>query len=109
MSAPSPTVFATYRARPDAVGALTAVLADHWPTLRRLGLVTDEPVVTYHGIDRTGGPYVVEVFTWISEEHSRRAHDHPEVARIWDAIGELVEPRGELPKWDFQHVQRVGG
>jgi hypothetical protein len=104
--ATSETVICTFRVRADAVDAFGELLRRHWPTLRRLGLVTDTPEQLYLGGEhRSGEPVVVSIFEWVSREASDRAHDHPEVADIWEAMGELCESRGGMPSMDFPHFR----
>ncbi len=100
------TVIATYRVRGDALGAFLALLREHHPTLVRLGLATPEPAVVYRG-DEGGAPVVYEIFTWVDANAPEVAHETPEVMRIWEALGTLVEERDGRPQWAFPHVVRV--
>ena len=97
------TVIATYRVRPDREAAFRRLLASHHPTLLSLGLVTPEPPVVYRG----EGPTFYEVFTWKDADAPGIAHETPAVARVWEAMGTMVEERGGKPKWEFPHVERL--
>jgi hypothetical protein len=107
-SAPEPTtVIATYRVRADKEPEFRRLLERHHPTLKRLGLVTNEPPVIYRGTERGGGPIVFEIFTWKDAAAPGKAHEHPEVMAIWEPMGALVEDRKSGPKFDFPQVERL--
>ena len=93
------TVIATYRVKPGCEAEFVALLERHWPTLRRLDLVTEEPPRAYAGRDPAGKPYFVEIFVWRDREAVAAAHEHPDVAAIWNPMGELCA------SMDFPHVQ----
>ena len=78
-------VFALYRPHPGQDAAMRRLIARHVPALRRLGLATDRPTV----LVRAGDGTYVEVFEWVSETAARTAHDHPDIAEIWDSM-ELI-------------------
>lgn len=100
------TVIVQYRIRPEARDNFVRLLADHWPTLRRLGLVTERPVECYEGTDATDGqPIVVEIFEWASADAAQGAHVHPEISRIWEAMGPLMRDGEERPL--RYHVARL--
>ena len=80
-------VFAVYKPRAGGDGALRKLMAEHVPTLRRLELVTDRAPVC---VQSSNGAYI-EVFEWVSDEAAERAHDHPDVARIWEAMEKVAE------------------
>jgi len=106
MHEPGPTtVICTYRVRAGAEDRFRALLEDHWPLLRRLELATDLPARRFRGLDRDRKPVFFEVFEWKEAASASRAHEHPEVASVWDAMGVLVEERDGRPKWEFVHVE----
>jgi hypothetical protein len=78
-------VFALYRPHPGQDAALRRLIARHVPALRRVELVTDRPTV----LVRAGDGTYVEVFEWVSETAARTAHNHPDIAEIWDGM-ELI-------------------
>lgn len=78
-------VFALYRPHAGQDEALRRLIARHIPALRRLELVTDRPSILARASDGT----YVEIFEWVSEAAARTAHDHPDIAEIWDAM-ELI-------------------
>jgi hypothetical protein len=78
-------VFALYRPHAGQDAALRRLIARHVPALRRADLITDrQPVLV-----RAGDGTYVEVFEWVSETAARTAHDHPDIAEIWDSM-ELI-------------------
>ncbi len=80
-------VLALYRPNEGKAERLLEILADHVPTLRRLELATDREVLLLRATDGT----VIEIFEWVEEDSARVAHEHPEVARVWEAIGQCAE------------------
>lgn len=100
------TVFATYRVQAAREEAFFELLREHYPTLKRLGLVTDEIPIIYRGTEGDGRPIVFEIFTWTDEKAPKVAHESPEVARVWEAMGTMVEERDGKPMFEFPHVER---
>lgn len=80
-------VFALYRPHPDKDAALRRLIARHIPALRRLELITDRPAVLARADDGT----YIEVFEWVSETAARSAHDHPDIAEIWDGMEAIAD------------------
>lgn len=100
------TVICTFRVGPDRLAAFTALLATHWPTLHGLGLVTDRAEQLYVGVDHQGDePVIVSIFEWVNAEAATRAHDHPDIAEIWERMRPLCETRHGLPAMEFPHFQ----
>ena len=100
------TVICTFRVKPDGLDEFLALLAGHWPTLRRLELVTDSPEQLFQGVDHQGDePVIVSIFEWASLEATQHAHTHPEVAEIWEAMEPLCEERHGLPSMEFPHFR----
>lgn len=100
-------VIAMYRPAEGRSSELEALIAEHLPTLRRLGLVTDRPPVLCRASD---GCYL-EIFEWRSGAAAREAHEHPEVSRIWEAMEAVAEfpALGSLPEAQrrFPHFRPV--
>jgi hypothetical protein len=80
-------VFALYRPHAEKDAALRRLIARHIPALRRLELITDRPSV----LARAGDGTYVEVFKWVSETAARAAHDHPDIAEIWDGMEAIAD------------------
>lgn len=108
MSAAPETVIAIYRVRADKEAAFLELLRQHHPTLVAQGLATREPPVVYRSLEEGGGgPTLYEIFTWVDGDAAGVAHETPEVMRIWEAMGTMVEERDGRPKFEFPHVSRL--
>jgi hypothetical protein len=102
------TSIARYRVKPDSVDEFLEIVDRHWTTLRDIELVTDREPEVYVGTEReTGGPVVVEVFDWASEDASGRAHTHPLVSKVWEAMGPLCESRNGATSMEFLNARRL--
>jgi hypothetical protein len=104
MSTPE-IVICTYRVRRGRESEFERLLARHWPTLRSLELVTDQPPQHFRGAEPDGAPVFVEIFGWRNAEASSLAHQHPEVMAIWEPMDQLTEARGGRPNLEFPHYQ----
>ncbi len=88
-------VTALYKPKSGKEEELKALIEQHVPKLRELGLVTDRaPIVMRSYADGT----FVEVFEWVSHEAARAAHSDPEVQKIWGPMAEVCDfvPLAEL-------------
>ena len=100
-------VFAMYRPNAGRDTELRALIARHLPALRKLGLVTKRDPLLIRAAD---GSYI-EIFEWISNEAARRAHEHPEIAEIWEQMG-IVGSFGKLrdlseAEREFPHFEPI--
>ena len=104
------TAICTYRVKPGKTREFEALLARHWPTLRKLELVTSEPAQVFRGLPATGpgkdrhavGPSTfVEIFTWRDAAAVEAAHHSPELMKIWEPMGQLCE------SMEFPHFERL--
>jgi hypothetical protein len=97
----------TYQVRPEAEDRFLRLLNRHWPTLNRLGFVTDDQPQVFRSSDP---PLTyVEIMTW-EAEGMRPAHDHPDVIAIWEPMKAVVEERAgqaNVPGMSFPFYQRV--
>ena len=101
------TVICHYRVAAGNEGRFETLLNDHWPTLQRLGLVTDQPPQHFRGLEQDNGqPIYFEIFEW-RDGAVDRAHEHPEVMAIWEPMDTLCESRGGKPNMEFPHVTRM--
>lgn len=80
-------VFAVYRPHAGKSEALKKLVKEHVPTLRKLGLATTRAEMLVQAADGT----FVEVFEWMSDEAAHQAHEHPTVAKIWEAMGQVCD------------------
>ena len=77
---------------------MEALLAKHWPTLRKAGLASEEPPVIYKGLasgkpgDQHGASGVyIEIFSWSRPDGPAIAHETPEVMAVWEPMGAICE------------------
>jgi hypothetical protein len=100
-------VFALYRPHPGKDQDVRRLLAAHLPVLRRLELATDRPALLVRAKDGT----YIEVFEWRTAESASLAHQHPEVARVWEALGQVADFPSldslEEAKVRFSHFEPV--
>jgi hypothetical protein len=83
----SEIVFALYKPHAGKDSELEALINRHVPTLQEYGLVTSRmPII----VKSKNGTYI-EVFEWASKEAIDRAHQHPGVASIWEAMGKVSQ------------------
>ena len=65
------------------------LLERHWPVFTKLGLVGDHsPHLIFRGEDEERGIFYVETFPWKDLEAVERAHSLPEVAAVWEPMGD---------------------
>jgi hypothetical protein len=97
----------TYQVRPDAESEFRTLIGRHWPTLNRLGFVTDDDPLLFRSSQEP--PVYVEIMTW-EAGGMRPAHDHPDVIPIWERMKSLVEERAEdrnVPGMSFPFFRQV--
>lgn len=106
MSKPE-VVIAIYRPKTGKTPELEALVKKHFSTLKEYGLTTDNSSF----IGRSSDGSILEVFEWISAEAAEKAHDHPAVAKIWEAMAVVCDfgALEQLPeaKGRFPHFPRV--
>ncbi len=96
-----------YRPKPGHEEALFELVRQHWAVLERAGLATDTPALVYRATDkRTGRPFFIEIFSWRDEQAPGLAHQLPEVMKIWEPMGPMIDG-GPSPELAF--VERVDG
>lgn len=78
----SEVVMAAYKPKAGKEKELEALIKQHAPTLLELGLITSRPALTIKSKDGT----YIEIMEWIDVEASEKAHEHPAVAKIWEAM-----------------------
>ena len=101
------TVICHYRVKAGNEADFEALLREHWPTLQRLGLVTEQPPQHFKGSEQDNGqPIYYEIFEWLDGAVDR-AHEHPEVMAIWEPMDTLCESRGVKPNMEFPQVSRM--
>lgn len=80
-------VMALYRPKPGKGPELDALVRKHFPILKEYGLTTDRAPF----IGRSSDSTIIEIFEWRNPEAAKKAHDHPAVARIWEAMAMVCE------------------
>jgi hypothetical protein len=85
-----------YWVKPEEAEFLT-LLALHWPAFEKLGLVADEPPhLIFRGVDQERGVFYVETFPWKDADAVKRAHSLPEIAAVWEPMGECCSAMEHL-------------
>jgi hypothetical protein len=97
----------TYRVKEGKDQEFSSLLREHAPTLRRFGLLTDEPSLLFRGQDESGKSFFVEVLHWKSAEGHTLAEQLPEVLAIWERMGQRVEARMGRPPMEFPWVEQI--
>ena len=89
-------VIAMYRPNEGKDEELQALIREHIPTLRRLGLITERPAILCRSSDGT----YLEIFEWSSNEAAGLAHEHPDVVKIWEPMAAVATfpGLGDLPE-----------
>jgi hypothetical protein len=91
-----------YRVRRGREDEFKALLAKHWPTLDRAGLVSGQRARVYHGASKDDSTSAfIEMFEWKDREAPDIAHQTPEVMAVWEPMGALTEDM------EFLQVQPV--
>ena len=102
------TVIAIYRVQAAREDEFMGLLRKHYPILKKLGLVTNDPPVVYRGTEKgTDEPILFEIFHWIDAAAAQTAHEMPELMAVWEAMGTLVEERNGKPGFEFPHVEKL--
>ena len=87
MSTKPEVCFASYRPRAGKDAELLRAVAMHYPVLRKLELIPDRPPVVVRASDGT----IIEVFEWVDADAAQKAHEHPEIAAVWESMGKVGE------------------
>jgi quinol monooxygenase YgiN len=99
------TVLCTYRPKPGKEKELFDLVKKHWPALHKAGLATNEPAQIYRATEKSSGKvYFVEIYSWKDEKSPQVAHESPEVMKIWEPMGPIIDG-GPSPHWAV--VERV--
>ena len=105
---PPETVHVTYHVQSGKLDEFLAVLGQHYPAGRKLGIVLAEPHIILSGKEEGGRPVVIEILTWRdAEAPDNVAKKYPSVQAIWDRLNALVEKRGGKPAIDIDEMEIV--
>lgn len=75
-------VIAMYRPKVGQTAELESLVKRHFAVLNEYGLTTEQKPFIGRSADGT----ILEIFEWLSREAAEKAHDHPAVAKIWEAM-----------------------
>ena len=103
----SEIVMAAYKPKAGKENELESLIKKHGPTLLELGLITSRPALTIKSKDGT----YIEIMEWVDIEASEKAHEHPAVAKIWEAMEVISQFRKisdlEEAQTKFSHYEVV--
>jgi len=99
-------VVCTYRVKAGREREFVELLKRHWPTLRKLGLVHEQPRMALQGRDTDETSCFVEVFAW-KDRGFEVGHQHPEVLALWEPMEKMCDARGGHPATEFPHYAAV--
>ncbi|HEY0244111.1 MAG TPA: hypothetical protein VGC01_00990 [Mucilaginibacter sp.] len=80
-------VIVAYKPKPGKAEALKELTKTHVQRLHKEGLVTNREPVIMETADGT----VIEVFEWLSAEAIQKAHQNPEVQKMWGEYAEVCD------------------
>ncbi len=87
-----------YKVKAGKEEEMVALLAKHYPALKKAGLVTDDPPLVYRGLPaaQPGGDHgaervFIEIFSWSTEQGPHLAHQSPDVMAVWEPMGAICE------------------
>jgi len=92
----------TYRIKDGKEADFLNLLARHWPTLRSVGLATDDPAQVFRSRDKGGKTVFIEMFSWKDAAAADVAHQTPEVMSVWEPMGALAD---EMNFWPVEAVE----
>lgn len=84
------TVLGIYRIADGKEQEFRRILAQHWPTLDRAGLVSSEPSKVFRGGGKDGKTCFIEILQWKDAKAPDVAHQTPEVMAVWEPMGALT-------------------
>ena len=100
------TVMITSLAKADADKALADVIARHYASALRLGMLQPGAAhVTLKVVDADGKLSFVEIFTWRDGSVPDAAPN--EIRALWERMSGLVESRGGRPGLDIARVTTI--
>ena len=100
-------VICAYRPKPGKEDDLLAIVKEHVPILRSIGLATERiPCIM-----KAGSGTIVEVFEWVSSKAIEEAHTNPVVLEMWNKFNICSDPvnlsdldEAKHPYSDFQPI-----
>jgi hypothetical protein len=102
------TVHVTYHVQSGKLDEFLAVLRQHYPAGRKLGIVLAEPHIILAGKEDGGHAVVIEILTWRdADAPDSVTKKYPSVRAIWDRLNALVEKRDGKPAIDIDEMEIV--
>lgn len=99
---PSTITLCRYWVRADKETEFRSLLEKHWPVFQKLDLISNEiPHLVFRGVDKERGIFYVETFPWKDSDAVERAHSLPEVAAVWEPMGDCCSAM------EFPDVERI--
>lgn len=103
----SEIVLASYLPKAGKETEVEKLIKKHALVLKELGLTTDRPQLTFKS---QNGAYV-EVIEWVDASSAEKAHEHPAVAQVWEALEVISQFKkiADLPEsaTPFSHFKVV--
>jgi hypothetical protein len=103
-----------YKVKPGKEAEMERLLAVHWPTLHKAGLVTSEKARIYRGLpsgkpdERHGAERTyIEIMAWVDEKASDVAHQTPAVMAVWEPMGAICEEM-DFPEYELLDLATKG-
>ncbi|HKN15094.1 MAG TPA: hypothetical protein VJX68_18040 [Candidatus Binatus sp.] len=94
-------VVCTYRVKAGREKDFIELLKRHWPTLRKLGLVNEQPRMALQGRDTDKTSCFVEVFAW-KDRGFEGAHKHPKYSRCGSRWNRCARRGTAIPRQNFR-------
>jgi len=91
---------ACYKPKPGCEQELLALVRNHLPPLRALGLVTGRESIVMRTADGT----IVEIFEWVSQEAVAGAHNNPAVIDLWKRFEQACTYEKPCSLAEFQNM-----
>ena len=88
--------FSSYKPKQGQDAALLELVKRHLPTLRELGLATEQS----NYVAKSADGRIIEVFEWSSANAVNAAHQHPAISEIWEKMALVADflPMNSLPE-----------
>ena len=77
---------AVYKPHPGCEEKLRTLVAQHYPALRGLGLVTERDNWVMKAEDGT----LIEIGEWQNDDAADRAHRAPQIENLWNAMAKVA-------------------